>query len=370
MVFNTLSWERSAPVEIDFPATDSNSYAVIDLASGEKLPSHRSGELSFIAGDLPGIGSRQYELVTRRRHPPTHSRIITDPAAKLIRAMPPCHRLPGPSSKAGITASARPTRGSRFSKRPRAGPAQFRRPALLPALRKRFQLQILHPHRRLGRRAAHRQESGLRRALLGLHRGDHFRTITFRLWNGLNRIDISVEIDLEALPKCEQTEEYGLAFALDAPGSGIRCETLGGLTALGDRLQRRRPPSSPSAGRSVRRRRERTLLLASTPDCHYLRPRHPEQRRHRHRQSGQQLSRIVEPRNEQNSGRLTFRFRLASTTARQADIAAFGWEAAAEPLVRRSWFTAPSGEYSSISRPRIHGSRSYRCARPAGRRPL
>ncbi len=356
MVFNTLSWERSAPVEIDFPATDSNSYAVIDLASGEKLPSHRSGErLSFIARDLPGIGSRQYELVTRPAPAaagpqPDNSR----PAAKPVRAHAALPPASGPIIENEHYRISATNKGIEILEaatgRPLLNSAAL--PSFLP-LRKRFQLQESFTpiagwagEPRISRNPAFAE-------LCWGYTGDIFRTITFRLWNGLNRIDISVEIDLEALPKCEQTEEYGLAFALDAPGSGIRCETLGGLTALGDRFSGvghtffsiRRALGAAAA--------ERTLLLAS-PDCRIF-------ALDTLNNAGTVIANLVNNfpeswnRNEQNSGRLTFRFRLASTTARQADIAAFGWEAAAEPLVRRSWFTRaePIQQYLASSDPWI-----------------
>ncbi len=357
MVFNTLSWERSAPVEIDFPATDVNDYAVIDLASGAEIPSHRSGErLSFVARNLPGIGSRQFELVTRSAS--TADRVKLDKSratAGPIRAQAALPPASGPAIENEYYRISATGKGIEILAAA-TGQSLLDHGAALPSflpLRKRFQLQESFApvadwagEPRISRNPAFID-------LCCSYSGEIFRTITFRLWNGLNRIDIAVEIDLEALPESEQTEEYGLAFALNAPGSGIRCETLGGLTGLKERFS--------GVGHtffSIRRalgaeRAEGTLLLAS-PDCRIFAIDTLNN-------AGTVIANLVNNfpeswnRNEQNSGRLVFHFHLAAADTQQADITAFGWEAAAGPLARRSWFTRaePVQQYLASSDHRV-----------------
>jgi hypothetical protein len=63
IVFNTLSWERDAPVEVQFPAESNQEYNVVDLVTGESVLSFREGyKLYFIARDLPPLGFRKYTL--------------------------------------------------------------------------------------------------------------------------------------------------------------------------------------------------------------------------------------------------------------------------------------------------------------------
>jgi len=384
MVYNTLSWERSAPVEIDFPATDTNDYAVIDLASGAEIPGHRSGErLSFVARELPGIGSRQFELVTR----PAPAAPAAGPLTEKNRAAAGKERAHSQPEKgrsapvqarghAALPAASGPAIENEYYRisstgkgieildaatgRPLMDPAAAL-PSFLP-LRKRFQL-----NESFAPVAGWAGEPGIARnpvyeELSRGYTGALYRTITFRLWRGLNRIDIAVEIDLEALQKSEHTEEYGLAFAFNARGGEIRCETLGGLTTLEERFSGvghtffsiRRALGAETA--------EGTLLLAS-PDCRVF-------ALDTLNNAGTVIANLVNNfpeswnRNEVNSGRLTFRFHLAAADAQQADIAAFGWEAAAEPLARRSWYTRaePVQQYLTSSNPRV----KILSLRPAG----
>lgn len=347
LVFNTLAWDRDMVVEIDFPVTDQTAYEVMDLAAGRKIPAHRQGErLTFVARGVPGIGSKQFELVTPAAVPAAEAAVQTEAAAAA-----------GDSASIANRFYRLRVSGNQFqlvdrrSGLPLLDP-EAARPSFTP-LRKRFQLgEDFLP---VARPAAPPQIAAnpVWQELRLDYDHPLFRTIRFRLWQEIDRIDIALEVDLGGLAKTEHTEEYGLPFAFAARGGEIRPETLGGLTGLADRF--------PGVGHNyfaIRRSiavtaGPRTLLLAS-PDCRIF-------ALDTLKGATTVIANLVNNfpdawnRNEDTSGRVTFRFSLAAAGAATADAAAFGWEAASAPLLRKSWYTRaePLRRYLSSSNPRV-----------------
>lgn len=359
LVFNTLAWDRDLVVEIDFPVTDQTAYEVMDLAAGRKIPAHRQGErLTFIAAGVPGIGSKQFELVT-----PAAAPAGMDVQAGAASPAPAGTARLAPAKEPGDSATienrfyqVRISGGELQILDRRSGLPLLDPEAALPSftpLRKRFQLgEDFLP---VARPAAPPQVAVNPVWQEMSIRYDHplFRTIRFRLWHEIDRIDIALEADLGGLDKTAHTEEYGLPFAFNPRGGEIRPETLGGLTGLADRF--------PGVGHNyfaIRRAiavtaGPRTLLLAS-PDCRIF-------ALDTLKGATTVIANLVNNfpdawnRNEDTSGQVTFRFFLAVDGTTAADAAAFGWEAATAPLLRKSWFTRaePLRRYLTNSNPRI-----------------
>ncbi|MFH1851764.1 MAG: hypothetical protein ABIA75_05415 [Candidatus Neomarinimicrobiota bacterium] len=64
LVFNPLSWERSAVVRVDYPAAFAGSVTVRDLVSGETVPSFCETDRLYLSLDkLPSIGYKKYEVI-------------------------------------------------------------------------------------------------------------------------------------------------------------------------------------------------------------------------------------------------------------------------------------------------------------------
>jgi alpha-mannosidase len=60
LVFNSLSWERDAVVEFQFPEIVLQQYRVIDLATNEIIPAYRNGYRQyFVARNLPSLGYKK-----------------------------------------------------------------------------------------------------------------------------------------------------------------------------------------------------------------------------------------------------------------------------------------------------------------------
>jgi hypothetical protein len=60
--------------------------------------------------------------------------------------------------------------------------------------------------------------------------------VAYTLWEGMDRVDVEVAVDLERLTPVELTEEYGLAFPFALQRPDARLGVLGGFVAPGDRF--------------------------------------------------------------------------------------------------------------------------------------
>jgi hypothetical protein len=343
LVFNTLSWERTMPVEVDLPATDLNSYRVIDLATGETIAAHRSGErLSFIAAGVPGIGSRQYELVATPAGAGSPAPAVSaDAGTEIIENR--FYRIQATKKGWEIL--------DKLSGGPLLDPAAVV-PSFIP-LRKRFQLHETFTAASGKGGPARIEKNDLFEEMVCPYDGPLFRSIRFRLWRDLNRIDVALLADLAGLATTEHTEEYGLAFAFNTTGGSVRCETLGGLTGLDDRFQGV-GHTFFSIRRAIGIEEERGTFLLASPDCRIF-------ALDSLRGGGTVIANVINNfpdawnRNEVKNGSVTFRFAIAKTQGAGADVAAFGWEGAADPIVRRSWYTRaePLKSYLVSSNPRV-----------------
>ncbi len=321
VVLNTLPWERSMPVEIAFPETEHNHYAVIDLGAGTKTPAHRSGDkLVFLAKAVPGIGSRQYELVTAQ------------PESAKKNDKPPFIE----NEYYQITLAEKGW--SIIDKR--SGENLFDPSAALPSLwpvRKRFQLSERFAVLTQNADVTDIEKNDVFEELTGHYQDDIYKWIKLRLWRGLDRIDLVVQVNLEGLQQTEYTEEYGLPFAFTATSGEVLSETLGGVTGLADRFK--------GVGHdffSIRRGlgvgTQTSCYLIASPDCRIFAV-------DTSRSSPVVIANLLNNfpkswnRNEDTNGTVAFRFFLTKRDRGEADIAAFGWEAAAEPVFRKSWFT-------------------------------
>ncbi len=338
MVYNTLGWSRSVPVEIAFPESDRSRYGVVDLASGKPLPVHQNGaQLCFIAPEVPGVGRRQFELVPAPGE---------EPSAR-------------PDSTATIeNATYRVSRSEQgwLILDKRNGALLLDPAALLPSLvplRKRFQLGESFAPLDLRRGALQVERNPVYEEITSSWADPLFRSLRLRLWHDLDRIDVAVELDLSGQKAVEHTEEYGLAFAFNAPGGTIRCETLGGWTGLADRFA-----GAGHTSFSIRRATEiesaSSRFMLASPDCRVFAL---DTLRGSTTLIANLLNTFPESwnRNEEKQGLVTWRFSLARADSAIADAGAFGWEAACAPLVRRSYYTRsePLQTFLTLSNPRL-----------------
>lgn len=337
VVFNTLSWTRSMPVEIAFPETDHTHYEVIDPVTREKIPAHRSGDkLSFLARNVPGVGSKQVELV----NVPSAAAARQSSDAFIENQF---YRVSADQN--GWSILERASGASLFD-------GQSALPALMP-LRKRFQLHEPFAVFASALSAPRFEKNDAFEEMTCDYRDDLFQGLTIRLWRDLDRVDITLRLTLEGLAETRHTEEYGLAFPFQAPSGKVWMETLGGLTAPEDRFSAvghnffalRRVAGIETASSSY--------LLAS-PDCRIFAVDTLQK-------SPVLIANVVNHfpvdwnRNEDNSGSLELRFFLAKRERAEADMAGFGWEAASEAIARRSWFTRSDAErhYLVSSNPQV-----------------
>lgn len=320
IVFNTLSWNRTMPVEIEFPQTDLNNYDVIDLSNNKKVVSYRNGtKLYFIAEDIPGIGYKQYQLVNL----PAVSidktcgdneiendffKIKFDESGLLIISKSSGENILDNDSKL---------------------------PSFLP-VRKRFQLNEKFSPITEKFQNPHVEKNPVFEEIALKYQNEIFVGIKFRLWKNQNKIDVSLQINLYGLKETEYAEEYGLPFSFNTGKGKVLFETLGGLTTIDDRFKAVGHNFMP-VRRSIGIESQKGFFMVASTDCRVF---VLDTLDNRNILIANVLNNFPEGwnRNEDKTGSPEFKFSITSVNQTNPDITAFGLETTTEPVVRRSWY--------------------------------
>lgn len=342
-VFNGLSWPRDAPLEVEFPETAAERYRVVDLESGAVLPSRHDGHtLRLVARELPAVGYRKLAL---------QPRTAADDAAQADLALGEhaienaFYRLAVDPATGAVTSLLDKKEGREMV--PAGAPLPFGVPlrevaAAAPGFRAEPGGAV---------RVTVRDERPAR-VLLEVEReaGPVART-EYALWQGLDRVDVTHEVDLSRLGETDEHEEFAVAFPFALEEPEARLDVLGGFLDPArerfegvehDAVSIRRSAALSDGARSVRwaavdsrvvrwREMEGTRVLLATLVNNF--PEHWNRR-------------------EVRAGTWPLRFRLAGHSG-GLDLPAasrFGYEAAAEPVVRRTWLRTadPAGRFLEI----------------------
>ncbi|MBI1938836.1 MAG: hypothetical protein HYS25_12030 [Ignavibacteriales bacterium] len=320
VVYNTLSWSRSMPVQIEFPQTDFNNYEVIDLAANQKIDSYKKGgKLFFIAEDVPGIGYKQFQLVNSTAVSPNRIESGGTVENNFYKIIFDGNELSiiDKSSGENILNVLSPLK------------------SFVP-VRKRFQLdeKFLPAVEKFMKPQVEKnnvyEEIGLE------YQNEIFSIIKFRLWKNLNKIDVVLQTNLNGLKETNYTEEYGLPFAFNSVKDKVYFETLGGLTSIEDRFKAA-GHNFMSIRRAIGIENEKSFFIVASPGCRIF---VLDTLNNQNILIANVLNNFPESwnRNEDRNGSLEFKFSIAKVDASDTDISTFGWEEAVEPAIRRSWY--------------------------------
>lgn len=216
-VFNTLGAKRDAPVEVEFPREAGQRYRVVDPVTEEEIPSHQDGHvLRFVAPDLPALGYRKLRLEPRGEDVPPSTLEITEDTIENEH-----YRLvadPATGALASVTDK-------------RTGAELVRSDAVLPfgvPARSEFgdEAGFVPMDEAVMIRVEDERPARVR---LVVERGGVVPRVAYTLWDGVDRVEVEAEVDLETLGPVEVTETYGLAFPFALSGPVAHLGLLGGF---------------------------------------------------------------------------------------------------------------------------------------------
>ena len=216
-VFNALGARRDAPVEVEFPREAGRRYRVVDPVTEEEIPSHQEEHvLRFVAPDLPSLGYKKLRLEPRREEAmPSplaisehaieneHYRLVVDPATGALASVTDRRtgaELVRPDAALPFGVPARSVFGDEAGFVPMDEAVSVRVEDERPA-----------------------------RVRLVVERTGIVPRVAYTLWNGLDRVEVEADVDLEALGPVEVTETYGLAFPFALAGPQAHLGLLGGF---------------------------------------------------------------------------------------------------------------------------------------------
>jgi hypothetical protein len=344
LLFNSLSWDRDAPVEIQFPKEFIVTYTVHDIVTGEEIPSYQDGyRLRFVARDIPSLGYKKYRLKRTDTRPVTVSDSLVIGDASIENEF---YRINFEPATGDITSLF-----DKLNEREMLNPNPT-----LPfntLLRERFQLnESVRSVTGCEHSVTVIDERPVRLILRYTRPGCLLIDTDYILWENINRIDIEHRVDLERLAATDVLEEYSVSFPVGPDDSRQHVEILGGYI----RPDTDRFPGITHDAFSIRR------SVALSTDDYTVNWSAVDSRVIRLRESQSDgrtvlLANLVNNfpehwnRQEENKGIWAFRFAISGQSGGfDAGISArFGWEQNTEVAVRRSWLRSEMPHWSFLS---------------------
>ena len=331
IVFNTLSWKRNAPVEVQFTEENPQQYEVIDLVTKQKVESYRDGyKLFFIAKDLPSFGYKKYKLqpVNSKDESLNSGLLISD--SSIANQF---YKIEFSKSSNKIISIIDKKSGKELIDE--SNPLGFDQP-LIEKFQDNQEFSMLNFS---NQKIEIKNESPVR-IILRIKRDDElFELTNYILWDDIDRVDIEQTVDTKKLKPTEKLEEYGLAFPFEIKNQNLKFEIVGGfLDPDKDKM-----PGTSKDGFSIRRTaalyNDINTLSWSSLDARVVRLREFEGHKFL-------ISDVVNnfPKNwnryEENEGKITFRYSFTNQAGNfnPAFTSKFGWELNTPPVNRRSWY--------------------------------
>lgn len=331
IVFNPLSWNRDAIVEMSFIEGRRLTFKIVDLMTGQAVPYFAKGhKLWFIARDLPAMGYKKFQIKsvydvsefkdtdlsrTSNSIENHYYRVEYDPeTGELTKIVDKQDKqnLVGKTKKysfAGAVVKQGITRSgfhSLKSNRPEIEIIDKRPVCLTLKIQKK---------------------------------GNLFESTDITLWANIDRVDLSQAINLEKLPSTEKVEEYGLAFPFEMKKTEPEIEIIGGYLKPDQRL-----PGINHNAYSIRRtvtlHNGRSSIIWASIDRQVMRLEYDHKR-------PVIISNVVNNfpkawnRHQDNTGtlNLNYSFTRSEKGFDPGESSRFGWEILTPPLIQEGWFS-------------------------------
>ncbi|MFA4838802.1 MAG: hypothetical protein WC703_04930 [Candidatus Neomarinimicrobiota bacterium] len=347
VVFNTLSWDRDAVVEVSLPIVDLARYKVINMVDGAEVPSYQKDHrIVFTARNLPSLGYRKYELVNQTGESSGGDELSM--TGNTIENRYYCLTFDPVSGK--ITDILDKKTGRKVVESKDGTFAHLlrvsdsgKKNAILTAGKTKVQIKDERPVR----------------LVLEIERpGYLLENETYALWSDLDQVDMDFTIDVSWLNPTDVLEEYSIAFPFCLDNPEFRIETIGGfLNPLRDGFPGKRKDSF-SIRRSVFLEDSQSTVTWAALDSRVV-----SLKKFTDGQQTALYSNIINNfpeqwnRNQIDEGRLKTRFSFTAHAGKfdPAITSRFGWEAVTKPSVFRCAFNRdhPEGSYLTIDNPNI-----------------
>lgn len=345
-IFNSLSWKRDDLIEFHFPFDSAPQYDVIDPSDNKIIPSFRKDHRQyFIARNIPSFGYKKYLLKPKSSESKFSSQLKTGIdfiENEYYKISITKNRVSSIVDKKSGNELLNSSSNYKFT---------------VPSIEK-FQInQNFSPLDLTNVKFEIVDERPVRLALRILLDNAVVEKLEYYLQDGIDKVFIEAEVNLDNLNKTETVEEYGLPFNLNIPGSEVRSEILGGYIDQ----QKDRLPGIDHDGVSLRRSaaifNSNQVINWAAKDARVIRIRDDE--------TGNKviISNIVNNfpdawnRHEDNSGKIKFLYAFSSSTGafNPAATSKLGYELNTPVQIRKSWFRAapPSEEFLTIDNPNI-----------------
>jgi hypothetical protein len=344
LVFNTLSWRRNDLVEIQYPFDTSPENDVVDAGNNEIIPSFRKNHKQyFVAREVPSFGYKKYLL-----KPKSASKEFQSGLSKTDNSIEnQFYKITFNTNSALVTSIVDKKTGKELINNKSSFGMAY------PTIEK-FQLNQKHASISGIKTSFEIIDERPVRITIRIKRENNvIETVDYSLLDGIDKVFVSSDVNLESLKPTTILEEYGLPFSFDLPDARVKSEIIGGFIEQDkDRL-----PGIDHDGVSLRRAaaifNDAENIIWSTADARVIRIREDSLTK-----EPVIISNLVNNfpsdwnRHENMTGQIDFRYAFTSAEGsfNPAKTSMFGYELN-EPLrVRKSWFRAlpSSEEYLSI----------------------
>lgn len=349
IVFNSLSWQRDAVVELSFKEGRNLFLEIIDLTSNKTVPYYAEGhKIRFIAKDLPSLGYKKYQIssiaeigkfsgsdliLTNNSIENRYFRVVFDKntaSVKQIINKSTQRNLIGKSSTYGF-AQALVKLGTQHD-------------GFVAVARGAPHLVLI-------------DERPVRLIMRLQFDNELYESTDYILWSDMQRLDLCQTIDLRKLLPTDEIEEYSLAFPFELKNARAKMELIGGyLCPETDRL-----PGIDHNAYSIRRvvalSNKSSSLIWASRDRRVVRLDYDNKR-------PVLILNVVNNfpeqwnRHQDNSGKLDLRYSLTLAKGKfdAGSTSAFGWEALTTPMVQQGWFSKnePSRSYFQIDNSNVN----------------
>jgi len=348
-VFNTLSWKRDDLIEVRYPFDSSPEYDIIDAVTKKEVSSFRINHKQYlIARDVPSFGYKKYLMKAKLKPVELVSGLKKNDNSienKFYKITLDANRLT--VSSIIDKKSGRELLNNRSS-------FGFADPTV-----EKFQLNQKHSTITGNKTTFEIIDESPVRLILSVKKEDAvIERINFSLLEGIDKVFVDADVNLEELKPTKIVEEYGLPFSFSITDAKVKSEILGGYVELDkDRL-----PGIEHDGVSLRHSvsifNDKENIIWSTADARVIKIRKDSTSNNPVIISNLMTNFPVEwNRHENQKGKLNFSYAFTSGTGGfdPAKSSMLGYELNTPLQFRKSWYRSnpSSEEYLTIDNQNI-----------------
>ncbi|NOG97747.1 MAG: hypothetical protein HND52_07280 [Ignavibacteriae bacterium] len=349
MIFNPLSWERDAVINLQFPENQSTAYEIIDMTNNKKAVSFQDGyKFSFIADSLPSLGYKKYKLNVIPEVKKRKSQNIVFTKNTFENNF---YKISF-DEKSGSIKSIISKKSNRelIDNKIDLG--------FNSLIVERYQKEKVFKNIDTVYASVKIIENGEISISLEVEQvGSLLRKKVYTLWNNIDRVEVTNFIDLNVLTETEFTEEYGVAFPFNLENPEFELDLLSGFTKPNERLSVM-DTDAFSIRRGVAIHNKTNSISWAARENRVIRIREINDEGKR-----VLISNLVNNfpenwnRREKNEGIVESRYSFRENDGKfiPSVSAQFGWEFSTDPIYAESWYklSNTSGSYFSSTNPSV-----------------